>query len=1228
VKTHDFRGFWKKRGIRLFVLGMVGCYGFYLILGFFALPPVLRWVMQTKGSMALGRQVEVQHIAFNPFTLTAEVEGIRVADSDAGHDFIRIGRLYLDLSLSSVWFRGPVVEQLRIERPYVHIRRLKADTFNFSDLARKYAVPEEAAKPQQKETPVPFSLNNIELADGEIVFDDVPVKRVHRLSHLQLGIPFLSDLPAHIESFVRPHLSANLNGTRFSLGGQVKPFADHQDAALDLNLDTLDLAPYLVYLPAGMPVQIEQAKVFANLHVVWRGLTRGEERKLSLSGKVGLKDTVLKDHRARKLLALKGLDIDIANLQPLAHPFSATLRSVLFDAPNLEILRDSGNRINLADWGTKEGSDKVSPQTASKVDKRGESSGAPQIRIARFAISKGKLHWKDDRVAGGFQESLGNIDIQVSQFDLQAKTPAHLKATADGLHKEHLEIAGDFSVKTARYDGDIALSGVDVGALRPYYGEYMGVGQVRGKAGAKGHFLYAGGEKPELVFDDWGLELKNAGLYESGGKMSPILLPDTQATGVRLDIQHHVFHIGQLESREASIRLQRLRNGLFPLEALLRSKPEKVTGSVVAGKAIRSSIKEKAEPSSPAWHMSLGKLVLSGWKVAFEDNSGAKPVSLQISGLGLSLENWDSRENMQASVALNGTINKTGRIAAKGDISTQFLKGRLITDIQNVAIIPVQPYIDNLFKILVTKGTISAYGQVDFDLTDTAKPKVNYLGDLAVKDFSSLDRLNNTDFMRWKNFSLSNVDFKLKPLAFRAKEVRLKDFYSRLILNDKGQLNVRELMGTEDSPEMVPSGSVSAPVSIPSVAVTASASKSSSPVPLVSIGRIVLADGHISYNDRFVKPNYFANLLAVEGEIDGISSDQTTVAKMDLKARMDGAAPVTVKGQFNPFRQDDFLDIKADVQDVDLVGASTYSAKYVGYGIEKGKLSMSVEYKIRDRKLTAENEVILNQLTFGKKVDSPDATSLPVLFAVALLKDRHGVIDVNLPVSGSLDDPEFSIGGVVVKVIVNLISKAVTSPFALIGSAFGGGEELSYLDFAPGSASISQTGEEKLNTLTKALMDRPGLKLEIAGRVDPVADVAGLKRSRLSYQVKRLKAEQMHGQGETVDRVGGLKLSPEEYAEFLTKLYETQKIDARPRNPLGLLKKLPVAEMEKIVMGSYVISDEDLQRLADWRARAVRTRLLKQQGISTDRIFLLSSADATKSLDGKPSQARVEFLLK
>ena len=168
------------------------------------------------------------------------------------------------------------------------------------------------------------------------------------------------------------------------------------------------------------------------------------------------------------------------------------------------------------------------------------------------------------------------------------------------------------------------------------------------------------------------------------------------------------------------------------------------------------------------------------------------------------------------------------------------------------------------------------------------------------------------------------------------------------------------------------------------------------------------------------------------------------------------------------------MDIAADAREIELNPMSPYSIKYVGYGIERGELSFKVKYKVENRKLDAQNQIILNQLTFGEKVESPTATKLPVLLAVALLKDRNGVIDVNLPISGSLDSPEFSVGGIILRIIINIITRAVTSPFALLGAAFGGGSggELSYIEFDYGRVqSVAERGSK--NQIARDCNEQP-----------------------------------------------------------------------------------------------------------------------------------------------------------
>ncbi|GAB2881007.1 hypothetical protein GCM10027046_06500 [Uliginosibacterium flavum] len=1225
-KLPDWRVLWQQRRVRVGVKSLLGGLLLLTVTSFFAVPPLLRWAVESQGSKALGRVVTVQGVSFNPLTLSARVEGLRIAEADGKGEFLSLGLLRANLSMASIWHLGAVLDGLRIEQPVLHVTRLDEARFNFSDILDRFAAAPKDATPSE---PARFSLNNIELADGRIEFDDRPAGRVHKIEQINIGVPFLSSLPTKVETFVQPKLEANINGSDFSLLGQLKPFADHREASLDLVFESFDVTQYLMYVPGKLPIKIERAKLASDLRLVWSEASEKTPASLVLSGKLGLSEVLLKDGQGAALFAVDALGVEIERIEPLSNPAVVRLSTVHIDAPKLDLSRAKNGELNLLALAN---AAPAKPEKAAATKLAVSTSKPPLISISKLVVSKGVVRWHDEAVPGGYSFKLSPLEIQLDKFDLAGSQPAALQLKAQGDGGVALALSARLGIKDARYGGHFALSGVDIEALRPYYVAAFDRAQLRGVAAVQGDFAVEPGKEGNAVgLDKLVLDVKDFSLGELKAKTPLISVLDSHAEGASVNLATREVNLGNYSNKGLRVNLARDKDGALNLVSLLQAKSranekaqvvllDKLETVATAAKVVAPPIKADAP-----WRLKLGEAVLSGGSLHFADNSGSTPVALDVAEIGLRVKDWNNQPGAQAQTELTARVNKAGRVAIGGRLGTAPLKGALRLDLRAVDLLAVQPYVEDVYRILITRGNLSARGNLVFDLANADKPDLRYTGLLAVDDFNALDRINDSDFMRWKSFSFDDIKLQTQPQSFATREIRVENFYSRLILDAQGRLNVRELAASEAA-----GGPPAAAASEPLAALSAPlAAKPGAALPQVKIDKIVLVNAHVNYLDRFVKPNYEANLLALNGSLSALSSDQTSVAALDLAASLDGAAPVSIVGELNPFRQDGFLDIRAQVRDVDLTGVSTYTSKFVGYGVEKGKLSMALQYKIRDRKLSAENRVTLDQLTFGKRVDSPEATTLPVLFAVSLLKDRHGVIDVNLPISGSLDDPQFSVGGVILKVIVNLIGKAASAPFALIGSLLGGdGEELAWLDFAPGSAVIASAGEEKLRTLTKALQDRPALKLEIAGRADPAADVSGLKRSRLDGKLRTLKAEQMVKRGETVGQVDVLRVETTEYPVLLKTVYEAEKIEARPRNAVGLLKSLPVEEMEKILLASMAVTAADLQSLASQRAQAVRARLLDQGGVAPERVFLLGSANASEAQDGGPAQARVEFSLK
>jgi hypothetical protein len=429
------------------------------------------------------------------------------------------------------------------------------------------------------------------------------------------------------------------------------------------------------------------------------------------------------------------------------------------------------------------------------------------------------------------------------------------------------------------------------------------------------------------------------------------------------------------------------------------------------------------------------------------------------------------------------------------------------------------------------------------------------------------------------------------------------------------------------------------------------------PLKKFSVGDIVITNTSANFTDRSVTPNVNLAVNQISGTIAGISSEDLQHADVNLHAKVDDVGPVEITGAINPFSKDQTNEIKIAVNDVDLTAASPYSGKFAGYRIAKGKLSMALAYHLHGRNLKSENVITLDQFTFGEKVNSPDATHLPVKLGIAVLKDRSGKIVLDVPIEGSLDDPQFRLHKVIVRAVWNVVEKAITSPFAVLGAMFGGkGQEISYQDFAAGSADLTPASKEKLAVLVKALYERPGLQLEISGSVDTNADAGGLRAVILEKELRAQKWQMLRKADREAVLPDQVVVTVEDRPELLKKLYAdalakgqistasngtpnaptvsppivSKKTVEKGASQLMARETAPVAPppvaaqhsstaadpMELALLNSIQVGDDDFQTLASQRAKAVREYILQSGKVEAGRLFLTESKAAGLKTDG------------
>ncbi|HSQ49675.1 MAG TPA: DUF748 domain-containing protein, partial [Nitrospiraceae bacterium] len=439
------------------------------------------------------------------------------------------------------------------------------------------------------------------------------------------------------------------------------------------------------------------------------------------------------------------------------------------------------------------------------------------------------------------------------------------------------------------------------------------------------------------------------------------------------------------------------------------------------------------------------------------------------------------------------------------------------------------------------------------------------------------------------------------PTTVSIKEVGLQQPMAHLVVQSDGGLNLGKL-AAESPPSTSEDGKAVKP------------QKAKNPPIPMTVGVVKLAKAAVTFLDESVQPHVLTGLSNLTGTIKGLSSKQLARADVDLTGRVGQAAPLKIAGTINPLSEDAFTDLTITLGGMDLTAESPYSGKYVGYGLSKGKLSLDLKYKISQKQLEAENKVLVDQLTFGEKVESPDATSLPVKLAVALLKDRKGLIDIDLPIRGDLKDPDFKYGKVVISTLLNLLTKIVASPFALMGKLVPGGddEDLQFIEFLPGSAAVIDEELKKFETLVKGLEERPGLRLEITGAADPVRDRNMLGLQKLNAQMLA-RWQQRKGVKE-VD----LPIAEEERAikELFDQQRSLQPVAAPAEGAQVDSKPLTIEDMRRQLVAAIPIPDSDLRFLAQQRAEQVRGQLAGDGKLADDRVFL-TEVDLTASESDK-----------
>jgi len=662
---------------------------------------------------------------------------------------------------------------------------------------------------------------------------------------------------------------------------------------------------------------------------------------------------------------------------------------------------------------------------------------------------------------------------------------------------------------------------------------------------------------------------------------------------------------------------------------------------------------------------SIGTLSLSNCAVNLEDLANPRPARLTLDQIEVNATNLSNIPLTNFTTAVSLRWNPNGSLHTEINASLAPPSMDMHLAFADIELHPLDPYLDSRLSVFIIGSKLGMDGQIRLRAPNGSLPEVTFTGETWLNDFNTVDGVLGEPLLKWDSVHISGIDAALNPPTVAIKQIAVNDAYARLIIETNRTINLLAALRianplTNTTAEAKPpkkAESTSAKSLLAGDRVISTNALAQLPIKKLSVGTIVITNTSANFTDRSLSPNVNLSIAQINGTISGISSEELQHADVALHAKVDNVGPVEITGVINPFSKDQTNEIKIAVNDVDLTAASSYSGKFAGYRIAKGKLNMALAYHLHGRSLKSENVITLDQFTFGEKVNSPDATHLPVRLGIAVLKDRSGKIVLDVPIEGSLDDPQFRLHKVITRALWNVVEKAITSPFAVLGAMFGGGkgDEISYEDFAAGSTELTPASKEKLDVLIKALYERPGLQLEITGSIDTNADIAGLRALQLEKQLRVQKWQDLRKTAREAITPDKIVVSPEERPQFVQKLYADYlskgliltntpagknpiipQADSKPsaaaRGATQLMSKKsssappPTAvapgstavidSTELALLNSISIADEDFQGLASQRSKTVREYILRGGKVEPERLFLTEAKTGSLKTEG------------
>ncbi|WP_312932286.1 DUF748 domain-containing protein [Pseudomonas sp.] len=872
------------------------------------------------------------------------------------------------------------------------------------------------------------------------------------------------------------------------------------------------------------------------------------------------------------------------------------LESVTLDAPRTELLFNKRGQLNLTRLFALPPSEPPAEQAA----------GEPfPLRVDHLAINEGYLHFRDLRPSEPIEFLYDSMNVQLKNLSTLADDNADMSLVAKSPAGGRIDWQGSLSLSPIASKGILKVTDAKMKLWWPYVRDALPLVLQDGVLSLETQYTLNLAKNTELRLDQASVRVAPLAINAPDGR--PLAhLASLKISEASVDLARQKVVVGKVRSEKLETWAALERDGQLDWQVLFAGEPGTPARPDAKAKAAPATAAPVSKtPTAPAkpWQVVLKDVQTRGALIHLADRRQKEPVALDVGPLNLSMTGYDSLNRSPFALKLDTGIGKQGKLQATGQVNLAPVSAQLDVSTQDIDLRIAQAYISPYILLELRSGMLSS--ALNVNVSSIEPVALTVIGNAQVDQLHTLDTIKNRDLIKWERINADGIRY-VHGDAVSIDTIRLQQPYARFIINEDRSTNIDDLL-------------IPQPAGAQAASEPPAARRAEKPLG-IRIGRIDIADGSANFADMTLTPNFATAAQQLNGVVGTLDNRQSLRANVDIQGKVDRYAPVIIHGALNPFNPMDSLDIAASFRRVELTTLTPYSGKFAGYRIRKGRLNLDLHYVITQGQLKAENRVEVEQLQLGDRVDSPDAVDLPIRLAVALLKDTHGKISIELPVSGDLNNPQFSVMPIVWQTLRNLALRAVQAPFKILGGLVAGGQsqDLSTVAFAPGSSELGPDTRAALDKLASGLKARPQLRLEIEGTSAQSSDGPLLAQQRLDREYQATWYKILQRRGDKVPaNASQLVVSDDDKPAMLEGIYRL-RLKQQPPAQWEQLSRDERTRLLRDAVLKYWSESATLQRqLGQDRASSIKDYLVDKGGLEDDRVYFIDTALGQAEKDGK-----------